>query len=168
MNLFTSTTPKEITPKIRELAAKMGGEPIMVPVIGIMPCGRCHLNAKDFAEQVPGAEVVTGWVIWQGGITELEGEFHSLVRYRGELFCPTLTADGEEELMFVPDPTRKPVFGTTLHKGRHYVTIERFENWHWTDSAPGKLSHAILPEDSKPITLDVRGIEAATNAEAVT
>jgi len=55
---------------------------------------------------------VYGWIIWEARKHRfIEAEFHSVLRQGDELMDITPRPDGEEKILFVPDPARIPVFG---------------------------------------------------------
>jgi hypothetical protein len=104
---FTQTTPDKITPRIQQFCKGITKRrPIYVPVFPKMPEMRCHLNARDFCSAIDGAQIIYGWVIWESEFI-LEAEFHSIIKYKDDLFCVTTPPDGEEALLFLPDPERK-------------------------------------------------------------
>lgn len=103
-------TPPSVTDALRDACRKVAecDQPVYVPVV---PAGRvqeCYLNVGRAVEE-RGGEIVYGWLIWQ----EVKGRYLSFIHhavYRdaaGELSDPTPQADGEQQILFVPDGRRK-------------------------------------------------------------
>lgn len=68
--------------------------------------GACHLNVAHRVKH-HGGERVSGWMIWTS-IHFTEAEFHSVWRSpSGELVDVTPRVDGEQIILFVPDPNTK-------------------------------------------------------------
>lgn len=54
-------------------------------------------------------EVAYGWMIWEcKKLLFIEAEFHSVLKVNGKFRDITPRKDGEERILFVPDPTRTP------------------------------------------------------------
>jgi hypothetical protein len=91
------TTPKAIGESVTVLAEKFGlsEEPVWVPV-----------RSRQVAEF--GGEIVYGWQIWEWPRIMVEGEFHAVWRSpTGELLDVSTKPDGETQILFIPDPTRR-------------------------------------------------------------
>jgi hypothetical protein len=84
-------------------------EPVLLPYTDCGAgyiSGACHLNVAHRVKR-HGGERVFGWMIWTGPMFT-EGEFHSVWRSPdGELMDITPRVDGEEFILFVPDPKTK-------------------------------------------------------------
>lgn len=84
-------------------------DPVVLPFTdvgaGYIPHA-CHLNVAHRVKH-HGGEPVRGWMIWTS-IQFTEGEFHSVWRSpEGDLFDVTPRCDGEDTIVFVPDPASK-------------------------------------------------------------
>lgn len=102
---MTQTTPKELTPRIRDWClAFAGSEPFYIST-GSFPKGFCYLNCAVIAITSPEASIVSGWVIWEAKHI-LEAEHHSILRMDEEFIDPT--EQDEKVVLFVPDVQNAP------------------------------------------------------------
>ncbi len=107
--MFTST-PKEITQKIRLLASRVapGETPLYVSVLpepGALP-NECFQNTEVKAQRDAGS-VVYGWQLWEWPRVLIEAEFHAVWRSPdGRLIDITPRPNGEERILFVTDQQR--------------------------------------------------------------
>lgn len=107
--MFTST-PREITRKIRLLASKVapGETPLYVSVLpepGALP-NECFQNTEIKAQRDAGS-VVYGWQLWEWPSVLIEAEFHAVWRSPdGRLIDITPKPGDEEMILFVTDKQR--------------------------------------------------------------
>ena len=106
------TTPKTIHEGVIRLCAKIGTTqtPVFIPAAkpesGFLPL-YCFENSQAKAEN-SGGTVVLGWTIWEYPCVMIEGEFHAVWRSPdGDLVDVTPRLDGEERILFVPDPAQR-------------------------------------------------------------
>jgi hypothetical protein len=103
------TTPAEIGLAVAQLRERFAlGEAIWVPVRSRRDSVRQDCF-KDVERQVAenGGEIIYGWQIWEWPRMMIEGEFHAVWRSPGgEIIDITIKPDGEERILFIPDPTR--------------------------------------------------------------
>lgn len=107
--LTTAHAPKEITPKVLELAKKVSDlAPVYLPVEpqpGALP-GHCFPNVIAHVRR-HGGGVRYGHCIWDQPQIALETEFHSVwIRPDGGLQDITPQRDGDKVILFVPDDAR--------------------------------------------------------------
>src|SRR5690349_8251863 len=92
-----TTTPKEITEKVRLFAERLNGSGVVsVPVVPD-ECGLYGFCVDGVREKVNrnGGGIVFGWIIWEWPGVMLESEFHSVWRTpAGELLDITPKPDG--------------------------------------------------------------------------
>jgi hypothetical protein len=121
--MHTRTPPavdKHITRLIARVAA--GAQPVYLdvrPEAGAVP-GECFANvaAKVAAS---GGSIVYGWQLWEWPHVLVEAEFHAVWRAPdGLLHEITPKHDGDERILFVPDP-RRTYGGTPLDNVRMAV-----------------------------------------------
>jgi hypothetical protein len=98
------TSPVEITPTIEDFARKLGGTPVIVPVVhdqyGLH--GWCSDGVIEKVRHEGGA-VVFGWTIWEWPGVILNGEFHAVwANQNGTLLDITPKPQGEQQIIFVP------------------------------------------------------------------
>jgi hypothetical protein len=108
--MLYETTPLAITAKITEFAQELapGQKAVYVPVLPKpgAKTSECHLNVERFVKENGGSPVY-GWTIWQSPLC-LNAEFHCNWRDEsGRMIDITPKADGEKQIVFVPDPSRK-------------------------------------------------------------
>ena len=106
------TTPKRIHEGVLKLCAKIIADQMPTylaaakPEAGFAPL-ECFENSRRKAE-VAGGSVVHGWTIWEYPRVLIEGEFHAVWRSPdGLLVDVTPRPDGEERILFLPDPSRR-------------------------------------------------------------
>jgi len=102
--------PDRITANVRGLCRKIGnvGEPLFVRV-SAPPEGRLDDCFEDVRRQIEkyGGTVQHGWTIWEWPGIFIEAEFHAVWCDKdGTLLDVTPKRDGEEQILFVPDPKR--------------------------------------------------------------
>jgi hypothetical protein len=122
LNPASQTTPAEITEVIREICTKVSShEPVFVPVRPGEGCEKrdCHRNVPQVIES-HGGDMVTGWIVWETPGFGLEFEFHAIWQSPDGDWCDvTPQADGETQILFLPDPEKQFDFtGETLHYNR--------------------------------------------------
>lgn len=106
LHVFDERTPKEITDEIKRFCEEVtpGEQPFFVPVrpeSGAVT-SECHPNVERHVK-AQGGEAVYGWIIWQSPAV-LHAEFHCNWRSPdGKLIDITPKADGEAEILFLPD-----------------------------------------------------------------
>ena len=84
----------------------------------------CYVDvAKQIEEH--GGEIVYGWQVWEWPRILIEGEHHAVWKSEnGELMDLSYKADGEEEVVFIPDPQ-------TPYEGKRIRTL-RYPLWNHT------------------------------------
>lgn len=103
-----SSTPTSITPSIIEFGASLcsSSDPVFVPVgepVQQEP-GYCFYDVKAKISEA-GGEMICGWTIWECPNIFLEAERHAVWRSAiGSLVDVTIKADGEKQILFLPDP----------------------------------------------------------------
>ncbi|MET4149084.1 MULTISPECIES: hypothetical protein [unclassified Bradyrhizobium] len=106
------TTPEAARPVIDAFCTGFGAmPPVPVPVrapAGAEP-GRCCFNvAREIARQ--GGDEVFGWIVWEGPLF-ITCEFHAIWRpLKCEPVDVTPKPDGEDTILFAPDPAFQPGF----------------------------------------------------------
>lgn len=105
-----TTPPEPINGQVRNFCWSLSHKkPVFLLFTAVDNCyisGHCHLNVKHRIRECGGRRVY-GWVIWQQG-RMIEAEFHCAWETPdGQLLDITPRADGEERVLFVPDPKRK-------------------------------------------------------------
>ncbi|OWG13090.1 hypothetical protein KDK82_5597 [Delftia sp. K82] len=122
--MAATTTPKEVTKYIRELCTRIGAtsEPMFLPVHTRKDSilGDCF---NDVNRQIAefGGDAVHGWQLWEWPGIMVEAEFHGIWRSpNGELLDISLKGEGEETVLFVPDPSRK-FNGSRVDNVRHAI-----------------------------------------------
>lgn len=114
-----STTPAEIGHAVLQLQERFAlGTAIWVPV---RPRHDSVLNDcyNDVERQIAefGGEIIYGWQVWEWPRMMIEGEFHAVWKSpAGEMIDITIKPDGEERILFIPDPTR-------IYRGRQFDNI---------------------------------------------
>jgi hypothetical protein len=104
-----TTTPQAISSPIRVLCAKLSSHaPEFLPIR--MDTGAnvddCFLNVADKVSK-DGGQLVHGWTIWEWAGVMIEAEFHAVWESpSGERVDITPKADGEDRILFLPDPGR--------------------------------------------------------------
>lgn len=113
-----TTSPRRITPQIRALIHELDLEEkkaIWVkykrPKKFTPQAGECHINAwiQTLHE---GGKIQSGWTFWQNTtLSFAECEFHTIWINSSRFPCDvTPRADGENEILFIPDKNRQIVF----------------------------------------------------------
>ncbi|WP_343583419.1 SEC-C domain-containing protein [Herbaspirillum sp.] len=107
---MNTRTPPEINKHIARLIHKVaqGQQPVYLDVIpepGAI-VNECYANVTKKLE-IAGGEVVYGWQLWEWPHVMVEAEFHAVWRApEGTLHELTPKADGEQRILFLPDPHR--------------------------------------------------------------
>lgn len=108
----TGKTPRTISPQAREFCEEIcpGSEPFYVevqPVLGAR-VSDCHLNVPQHIEATGEGVARYGWIIWELPDYLIEAEFHCNYEDRnGRVIDITPKQDGEEQVLFLPDPVRR-------------------------------------------------------------
>jgi hypothetical protein len=98
----------------------------------------CLNNCEDVHRNL-GYEIVYGWMLWELPAAEfIEAEFHAVVKDRKSLLDITQRADGENTILFVPDPTR---------------VATRVDRRTWRTWTNFKAQHGIMRELSRQILM---------------
>ncbi len=120
--MVATTTPKGVTKYMRALCARLGAtaEPAFLPVCTRKDSvlGDCF---NDVNRQIAefGGDAVHGWQLWEWPGILVEAEFHGVWRSpSGELLDVSLKGEGEEVVLFVPDPCRR-FNGSRIDNVRH-------------------------------------------------
>ena len=102
--------PQEIGKTVQQFCNyfSLGEEAVWVPVDprADSTFGDCF---KDVERQVSekGGDIVYGWIVWEWPRILIEGEFHAVWKSPvGKLIDLTTKPDGEQRIVFVPDPQR--------------------------------------------------------------
>lgn len=121
------TTPIKVDGRVRAFLRDAGlneEEPVHLPFTCIDKRYRpayCLDNCAHAANAGLGT-VVYGWMIWElRRLRFIEAEFHSVISQGGQLLDITPRTDGEELILFVPDPGRAAVF--TGHGWQTFTNI---------------------------------------------
>jgi len=104
------TTPKEINEKVRAFCRTIDPtqEPVRVKVQAEAGAkfDNCYLTVAEKQKRDQGG-IQHGWIIWEWEGTLLEAEFHAVwVPPGGGLLDVSPKADGETEIVFLPDSQR--------------------------------------------------------------
>lgn len=104
-----TSTPKDISKHIRKLVEKLaiGQEPVYLKVrpSNGAEVSECFPNVEKMISQA-GGSMLCGWQIWEWSCVLVEAEFHAVwVSPEGELVEITPKQDGEENILFLPDPS---------------------------------------------------------------
>jgi SEC-C motif-containing protein len=105
-----TTTPPKISEQIIGLCRRLdpSQEPLYIPVKPWRG-GRvdnCFYNVED-KTKADGGQVQYGWTIWENAGLLIEAEFHAVwVSPATELIDITEKADGEKQILFLPDSNR--------------------------------------------------------------
>jgi len=127
------TTPKEIDTMVEKLLERLSISSstaqwfnYTIPHYFIPEINECHINAWLQLEYEKSGTISSGWIIWQQRETQfIEAMFHSVwCNDNGKLIDVTPRQDGEEKVLFVPDPIRK--IRLTEFKG--YPAIKSYDN----------------------------------------
>lgn len=123
-----ATTPdKPIRQKVINFCGTVSIEqPVFLPWTKVSPdyrSGWCHNNVLEQVRRA-GGKRVNGWMIWDNG-NFVESEFHSVWEDpQGNLIDLTPRADGEPEILFLPDHATKITNdGTADHFPNNRTTI---------------------------------------------
>lgn len=105
---MTTSTPRTITAAIQEFASELSPDQSLLTVpVNPHPSsllGECFDNVAA-AVQRAGGSIIYGWLFWEWPEVLLEAEFHAIWRRPdGSLLDVTPQADGEAEILFLPDP----------------------------------------------------------------
>jgi hypothetical protein len=128
---LTSTTPKRIDPRVRQLLVAMGLKETLAQWLPFHRTkafeaepNECHINAW-VQMKYHGGEICSGWTIWQDRLADfVEAQFHTVWRDKSGLLRDlTPRQDGEREVLFLPDSTREITLTNTVH-GPAIVTYD--------------------------------------------
>ncbi|MFH5803201.1 hypothetical protein [Alienimonas sp. DA493] len=120
------TTPAKVTAPIKAFCHELapGSSPVFVSAESV--AGTCVNECFDNVElsiSRNGGEAVIGWTIWDTDGVLLEAERHAVRKQPdGELIDPSPRVDGEEHLLFLPDPSAIDDGGVT--PSRHYPLVD--------------------------------------------
>ncbi len=99
--------------------------------------GQCHANVLHCV-RVHGGKRINGWLIWESAPFD-DAEFHCVWENpEGELLDVTPRKDGEERILFLPDPATRlgrgpnggimqPVNRTSLPEARYLVAMQAWD-----------------------------------------
>jgi hypothetical protein len=127
--MFVLTTPEQISPQICVFCEEIvpGQSPVLVPVRPDLDAdhGECFLNVKQH-QTAEGGGFQLGWVIWESPGLYLEAEFHAVwADPNGELVDITPKADGETEVLYLPDPNATYSFeDDILPRNRRFALVD--------------------------------------------
>lgn len=116
LNKRSQATPTEFNGTVRSFLREIG-LPKDAFYLGFTPFDDRYrstycLDNCAHAEREGLGVSVFGWIIWEARKHRfIEAEFHAVLRQGDELIDVTPRPDGEEKILFVPDPTRIPVLG---------------------------------------------------------
>jgi len=151
LNKRPQSTPSEFNGTVRAFLREMG-LPKDAFYLGFTPLDDRYratycLDNCAHAEHEGLGVAAYGWIIWEARKHRfIEAEFHAVLRQGDELIDITPRPDGEEMILFVPDPARIPVFGP-----RGWATYSNF------------ISRNRVIETSRP---SIRGFDAALHQSA--
>jgi len=117
--------PEATNEHVKSLIKKLGldGPPISVTVRPDTNAVRadCFGNV-DSKVRAEGGEAVCGWCLWLFPGVWVESEFHAVWRSPdGELVDVTPKPDGDEHILFVPDPNR--TYAGRTHNTVHHLIL---------------------------------------------
>jgi hypothetical protein len=167
---YIATTPKAVSPEIRQFAASLapGVEPVTVDVRPGEGCGkgRCYVNVEVASESHPGSKICHGWSIWELPGVYLNAEHHAVLALEGGGFVdPSPPLGDETAILFLPtgyDPDRQmyhrqphstpvPVqffaLGDTANH-RQFVELKRRLDAMYRDGRAGGKEYARLDGES--------------------
>lgn len=88
----------------------------------------CYDNVRHYVSH-HGGEAVFGWIIWKDTDFQFEAEHHAVWKApSGKLFDITPRVDGEQQILFLPDPARPYDFQYTWCNRHNSDPIYRFVN----------------------------------------
>jgi hypothetical protein len=105
------TTPRKISGSIRRFVQALGTNitPQFLPFTFVSEkyLPRYCLNNCEAEQKANGNRIVFGWVIWENRKQVfVEAEFHAVITQGNTLVDITPRVDGEETILFAPDPAR--------------------------------------------------------------
>lgn len=106
LSMLTEKMPVQISEEIERFCEEVapGQKPVYVPVKPEQnsEVSRCHVNVEHHVKALGGTPVY-GWIIWQSPAL-LHAEFHcTWLSSNGKIFDITPKADGETQILFLPD-----------------------------------------------------------------
>lgn len=123
------TTPKKLSTQIKKFLwkARLTVKPIFLSFCELDPrykAAYCLDNCRH-AMRMNLGEVVYGWTIWESKrLSFIEAEFHSVISINGKVRDITPRKDGEERILFAPDPTRTPEL-----VGNQWMTFNNIQSY---------------------------------------
>lgn len=101
--------PQRVTPQIRDFCHSLspGHDPVQLavtPTAGTKPL-ECFYNVQSQVE-ARGGRIAYGWAIWVWPRVFVEAEHHAVWEIHGKMIDVTPRRDGEEKILFLPDPMR--------------------------------------------------------------
>ncbi len=110
-----ATTPASITTKVKKFCAEISRhQPVYLghTDFGFSP-GWCHANVAMMVQKFGGA-YLPGWIIWSSAMM-FEAEHHAVWHRPDQtLVDVTPRVDGEDQILFLPDPARPYDFPNSL------------------------------------------------------
>jgi hypothetical protein len=112
------TTPKKISIGIKSFFKKMSlpsqQRLLKFQILSANYLTRHCLSNCETEHTLHGTPIVFGWTIWEDNnyfiddkrLTVIDAEYHAVLRINNELVDITPRTDGEELIMFLPDPQR--------------------------------------------------------------
>ena len=115
LKLPLATTPENITTGVKRFCANISRhDPVYIDYVetGFRP-GWCHFNIAMMVE-LHGGSYLPGWIIWESSML-IEAEHHAVWhRLDNTLADVTPKVDGEQRILFLPDPGRPYNFRANL------------------------------------------------------
>lgn len=110
-------TPKNSTGTIRAFCRTISSEtPVYLKYTDTnygYESTHCYDNVRHYVKH-HGGEMLSGWIIWVNTIFKIEAEHHAVWKApSGNIYDITPRVDGEEEILFLPDPARPYDFKNT-------------------------------------------------------
>lgn len=142
-----STTPEKFSLAIKLFLKKIDikGTPRLLPYTernAGYSAGNCLTNCAAEAQST-NDKVVFGWTIWENrSAMELVAEFQGVMLVNGVLVDITPRVDGEEKIMFIPDPTKRA----------RQIGPDQWETW-----LPGGMQNKKITQKPRQIILEKNG-----------
>jgi hypothetical protein len=102
----TLTTPEEIDKNVASFCRSISSAvPVFIDVIPELWCrqGCCEMNVEKLIQDHGGNKII-GYKIWYVNQKYIEAERHVVYENNGVHRDPTFNTDGEQRILFVPDP----------------------------------------------------------------
>jgi hypothetical protein len=144
MNQNRPTTPRKISGRIKRFIRTLGTDTtpqfLRFTYVSKKYLPRYCLNNCEAENKSNGHRIVFGWVIWELKKQRfIEAEIHAVIERAGELVDITPRVDGEEKILFVPDPNR---------------TTERINATTWRSWSNQKLLNGKVDEKTQPSEIE--------------